>query len=88
VVGLALEWWLRGLVFASAASWGGWRLGVVWSTLLGALAGVPRGAEAMVWGVCAGCVLGLIRARWAQVPALAVAHGTGNVLLGFLISPW
>jgi len=88
VVGLALEWWLRGLVFASAASWGGWRLGVAWSTLLGAVAGVPRGAEAMVWGVCAGFVFGLIRARWAQVPALAVAHGTGNVLLGFLISPW
>ncbi len=88
VVGLALEWWLRGLVFASAASWGGWRLGVIWSALLGAVAGIPRGAEAMVWGMCAGFVLGLIRARWAQVPALAVAHGTGNVLLGFLISPW
>jgi apolipoprotein N-acyltransferase len=88
VVGLALEWWLRGLVFATAARWSGWRLAVVWSALLGTLAGVPRGPEAMVWGLCVGLILGLIRARWAQVPALAIAHGTGNVLLGFLISPW
>jgi apolipoprotein N-acyltransferase len=88
VVGLALEWWLRGLVFADAVSWRGWRLAVLWSALLGMVAASPRGAEAMVWGLCAGLAFGLIRARWTQVPALAVAHGLGNTILGFLISPW
>ncbi len=86
--GLALEWWLRGLVFSDAASWRGWKVAVVWSALLGMAAASPSGAEAMMWAFCGGTVLGLIRARWPQVPALAVAHGVGNVLLGFLISPW
>ena len=88
VIGLALEWWLRGLVFADAVAWQGWKTGVVWSALLGAAAASTRGAEAMVWALCAGVALGLVRARWAQIPALAVAHGAGNVLLGFLITAW
>lgn len=87
VIGLALEWWLRGLVFADAVAWHGWKTAVAWSALLGAAAASPRGAEAMVWALCAGVALGVVRTRWAQVPALAVAHGAGNVLLGFLISP-
>ena len=86
--GLALEWWLRGLVFADAAAWGGWRVAVVWSALLGAAAASWRGAEAMVWALYLGAVLGLVRARWAQVPALAVAHAAGTLLLAFLISLW
>jgi hypothetical protein len=88
VIGLALEWWLRGLVFADAVAWRGWKVAVAWSALLGATAASSRGAEAMVWALVAGAALGLVRARWAQVPALAVAHGVGNVLLGFLISSW
>jgi len=88
VVGLAFEWWLRGLVFDAASAWRGWRTAVCWSTLLGVAAAVPLGAEAMVWSLCAGAVFGLIRARWAQVPALALAHGVGVVLLGFLLPPW
>ncbi len=86
--GLALEWWLRGLVFADATAWRGWRVAVVWSALLGMAAASWRGAEAMAWALYMGAVLGLVRARWAQVPALAVAHGAGNVLLGFLTSLW
>ncbi|HEX4836259.1 MAG TPA: apolipoprotein N-acyltransferase [bacterium] len=85
VSGLAFEWWLRGLVFAAAAAWRGWRVGVVWSAVLGTAAAAPRGAEAMVWALCSGLAFGLIRARWAQVPALAVAHGAGDVLLAFVI---
>lgn len=88
VVGLALEWWLRGLVFADAVAWCSWRLAVVWSTLLGTVAVASRGAEAMVWAVAGGAALGLIRARWPQVPALALVHGAGNILLGFLIPSW
>jgi apolipoprotein N-acyltransferase len=88
VVGLGLEWWLRGLVFSEAAAWRGWKLAVLWSALLGTLAAAPRGAEAMVWGLCSGLAFALLRARWAQVPALALAHGVGSALLGFLISPW
>ena len=88
VIALPLEWWLRGLVFADALAWQGWKTAVVWSALLGAAAASARGAEAMVWALCAGVALGLVRARWAQVPALAVAHGAGNVLLGFLITAW
>jgi predicted amidohydrolase len=85
IVGLALEWWLRGLVFADAVAWRGWGLAVVWSALLGTVAVASRGAEAMTWALFSGTALGLIRARWTQVPALAVVHGVGNVLLGFLI---
>lgn len=85
--GLALEWWLRGLVYAFAAAWQGWRVALVWSTLLGTAAAAPRGAEAMVWALCSGLAFGLIRARWAQVPALAVAHGVGDLLLAFTIPP-
>jgi apolipoprotein N-acyltransferase len=88
VAGLTLEWWLRGLVFADAAAWRGWGVAVVWSALLGTFAASWRGAEAMVWALYMGVVLGLVRARWSQVPALAVAHAAGNVLLGFLISLW
>ena len=88
VIGLPLEWWLRGLVFADAVAWQGWKTAVVWSALLGAAAASARGAEAMVWALCAGVALGLVRARWAQIPALAVAHGAGSVLLGFLITGW
>ena len=88
VVGLTFEWWLRGLVFDAAAAWRGWGTAVWWSTVLGVVAAVPQGAEAMVWSLCAGAAFGVIRARWAQVPALALAHGVGVVLLGFLLSPW
>ncbi len=88
IVGLTLEWWLHGLVFADAVAWRGWRLAVVWSALLGTVAVASRGAEAMTWALCGGAALGLIRARWTQVPALAVVHGVGNVLLGFLIPSW
>jgi apolipoprotein N-acyltransferase len=88
VVGLALEWWLRGLVWEAAAAWNGRASALVWSTLLGAVAAVPRGPEAMVWGLVSGVALGLIRSRWRQVPALALAHGVGNTLLWFLIAPW
>jgi len=88
LVGLTFAWWLRGRVFAAAAAWRGWGVAVLWCALLGMAAAVPRGAEAMVWGLCSGLAFGLIRARWQQVPALAVAHGAGNILLGFLASPW
>ena len=88
VVGLTLEWWLRGLVYGAALAWRGWRVAVAWSAVLGLLAASPRGAEAMVWSCCAGLAFGAIRTRWPQVPALAVAHGAGAVVLGFLLSPW
>jgi len=88
VVGLTLEWWLRGLVYGAALAWRGWRVAVAWSAVLGLLAASPRGAEAMVWSCCAGLAFGAIRTRWPQVPALAVAHGAGAVFLGFLLSPW
>ena len=87
ITGLAWEWWLRGLVFAGAAACLGWRFALLWSALVGVAAAVPRGAEAMVWALCSGLAFGLIRARWAQVPALAVSHGVGDVLLAFLIPP-
>jgi hypothetical protein len=88
VVGLSLEWWLRGLVFADAAAWRGWKAAVIWSGLLGVAAVAVRGPETMAWALCSGLVFGLLRARWPQVPALALAHGAGAVVLAFLISPW
>ena len=56
--------------------------------MLGAVAAAPRGAEAALWGLAAGAGFGLVRTRWAQVPALAVAHGIGDATLGFLFGPW
>ncbi len=88
VVGLTFEWWLRGLVYEAAAAWRNWRLAVAWSAVLGMLAASPRGAEAMIWSGCAGLAFGAIRTRWAQIPALALAHGVGIIALGFLLSPW
>jgi len=88
IVGVSLEWWLRGLVFTAAVAWRGWKPAVLWSALLGMTAAAPRGGEAMVWSLLSGLAFGLLRARWRQVPALALAHGVGNVLLGFVISPW
>ncbi|HEX9247277.1 MAG TPA: hypothetical protein VGA35_14010, partial [bacterium] len=87
-VGLAFEWWLRGLVFAAAAAWRGGVTAVLWPAFLGMAAASLRGPEAMVWGLYSGVIFGAIRARWAQIPALAVAHGAGTILLGFLFSPW
>ena len=87
-VGLAFEWWLRGLVFASAAAWRGRVAAVLWPAFLGMAAASLRGPEAMAWGLYGGVIFGAIRARWAQIPALAVTHGAGTILLGFLFSPW
>ena len=88
IVGTTFEWWLRGLVFADAAAVGGRTAGIVWPALLGMAAGLPRGAEVMLWGLISGLAFGVIRARWPQVPALAIAHGAGNLALGFLFAPW
>lgn len=87
LTGLAWEWWLRGLVFALAARCLGWRVALLWSAFLGTAAAAPRGPEAMVWALASGFAFGLIRARWAQVPALAVSHGVGDLLLAFAIPP-
>ena len=87
-VGLAFEWWLRGLVFAAAAGWRGEVAAVLWPAFLGMAAASLRGPEAMAWGLYGGVIFGAIRARWAQIPALAVTHGAGTILLGFLFSPW
>jgi apolipoprotein N-acyltransferase len=88
IVGLGFEWWLRGIVFAAAAAWRGPVWAVGWSAVLGAAAGVPRGPEAALWGLAGGAAFGIVRMRWASVPALALAHGIGAALLGFLFRPF
>lgn len=88
VVGLGFEWWLRGVVFAAAAAWRGPVWAVGWPAALGALAQMPRGPEAVLWGLAAGTAFGLVRTRWPQVPALALAHGLGAAFFGFLFGPW
>lgn len=88
IVGLGMEWWLRGVVFAAASAWRGAAWAVGWSAVLGAIAETPRGPEAAMWGLVAGAAFGLVRTRWAQVPALALAHGIGATALGFLFGPW
>jgi apolipoprotein N-acyltransferase len=88
IVGFGLEWWLRGVVYRAAADWRGPAWAVGWSAVLGAMAEAPRGAEAVVWGLAAGLAFGIIRMRWAQVPALALAHGAGEAVFGFLFGPW
>ena len=88
IVGLGFEWWLRGVVFAAAATWRGPGWAVAWSAALGAIAEAPRGAEAVLWGLAAGAAFGLVRRRWAQVPALAIAHGVGDAIFASLFGPW
>lgn len=88
VVGLGFEWWLRGVVFAAASAWRGPASAVAWGAVLGAIAETPRGAEAVVWGLVAGTAFGVVRTRWPQVPALALAHGIGVAFFGFLFGPW
>jgi apolipoprotein N-acyltransferase len=88
VAGLGLEWWLRGVVYAAAREWRGVWWAVGWSAVLGAAAESVRGPEAAIWGLVAGVMFGLVRARWAQVPALALAHGAGSAVLDFLFMPW
>ncbi|HKX19750.1 MAG TPA: CPBP family glutamic-type intramembrane protease, partial [bacterium] len=88
VVGLGFEWWLRGVVFAAASAWRGPGWAIAWTAVLGALAEAPRGAEAVLWGLVTGAAFGLVRTRWAQVPALAIARGAGDVIFGFLFGPW
>ena len=88
VAGLGFEWWLRGVVFAAAAAWRGPGWAVGWSAALGAIAQLPRGPEAALWGLAAGTAFGLVRTRWPQVPALALAHGLGGAFFGFLFGPW
>lgn len=88
VVGFGFEWWLRGVVFAVASAWRGSGWAIAWTAVLGALAEAPRGAEAVLWGLTAAAAFGLVRTRWTQVPALAIAHGAGGVIFGFLFGPW
>lgn len=88
IVGLGFEWWLRGVVFAAATAWRGPAWAVAWSAVLGAAAAAARGPEAVLWELAAGAAFGVIRARWAQVPALALAHGAGSAVLGFLVGSW
>ena len=88
VVGFGFEWWLRGVVFAAASAWRGPGWAIAWTAVFGALAEAPRGAEAVLWGLAAGAGFGLVRTRWAQVPALAIAHGAGDVIFGFLFGAW
>jgi apolipoprotein N-acyltransferase len=88
VVGLGMEWWLRGVVFAAALEWRGAAWAIGWTAVLGAVAGSARGPEAALWGLAAGAAFGAVRTRWAQVPALALAHGIGSAVLGFLFAPW
>jgi hypothetical protein len=86
--GLGLEWWLRGVVFTAAVEWRGASWAVGWSAAVGAIAGSIRGPEGQLWGLVAGAAFGAVRTRWPQVPALALAHGIGSVVLGFLFAPW
>jgi hypothetical protein len=86
--GLGLEWWLRGVVFTAAVEWRGASWAVGWSAAVGAIAGSIRGPEAQLWGLVAGAAFGAVRTRWPQVPALALAHGIGSAVLGFLFAPW
>jgi len=88
IVGLGFEWWLRGLVFSAAAAWRGPAWAVGWTAALGAIAQAPRGAEAVLWGLAAGTAFGLVRTRWPQVPALALAHGLGASFFSFLFGAW
>jgi apolipoprotein N-acyltransferase len=88
IEGLGFEWWLRGVVYAAALEWRGAAWAVGWSAVLGAAALSARGPEAELWGLLGGVAFGLVRTRWAQVPALALAHGAGSAALDFLFTPW
>ncbi|MGH2399834.1 MAG: CPBP family glutamic-type intramembrane protease [bacterium] len=80
VIGLAVEGWLRGIVFTPVSQWKGWPI----AAGLGAVGGMilQRGltAEAMAWALVTGAAFGVIRARTGNTLGLVIPHALGNVL--------
>jgi len=76
--GIALEGWLRGAVFGSAARIGGWVLGAVISTIIGILAhwGLPQ--EIVYWHLVTGLAFSVIRARTGDAVGLGIGRGLGD----------
>lgn len=80
VVGLAVEGWLRGIVFTPANQWKGWPIAVAAGAGLGMLLQRGLTAEAMAWALVTGVVFGLIRARTGNSLGLVIPHALGNIL--------
>lgn len=80
VVGLAIEGWLRGIVFTPANQWKGWPIAVAAGAGLGMLLQRGLTAEAMAWVLVTGVVFGLIRARTGNSLGLVIPHALGNIL--------
>ncbi|HEU4798411.1 MAG TPA: apolipoprotein N-acyltransferase [bacterium] len=80
VVGLAVEGWLRGIVFTPAGQWKGWPIAVAVGAGLGMLLQRGLTAEAMAWALVTGVAFGLIRARTGNALGLVMPHALGNLL--------
>jgi apolipoprotein N-acyltransferase len=80
VVGLAVEGWLRGIVFTPAGHWKGWPIAVAVGAGLGMLLQRGLTAEAMAWALVTAVAFGLIRARTGNTLGLVIPHALGNIL--------
>jgi len=80
VVGLAVEGWLRGIVFTPATHWKGWPIAVALGAGMGMLLQRGLTAEAIAWAMVTGAGFGLIRARTGNALGLVIPHALGNIL--------
>lgn len=84
LVGIAIEAWLRGAVFAAARELGGWVFAVVVSTAMGVglylgLARVPQ--EILFWYLLTSVGYGLLRVRTGDAVGLGPARGLGDAAI-------
>ena len=80
VVGLAVEGWLRGIVFTPATHWKGLPTAVALGAGMGMLLQRGLTAEAIAWAMVTGAGFGLIRARTGNALGLVIPHALGNIL--------
>lgn len=84
IIALAVEGWLRGLVFAPVAEWKGRGAAVAVGTALGMALQRGLGAEAMAWALVTGAAFGLLRARTGNAVGLVIPHAVGNLLFSIV----
>lgn len=84
VIGLAVEGWLRGVVFTPASHWKGWPAAVALGAAMGMLLQRGLTAEAMAWALVTGAAFGLIRARTGNALGLVAPHALGNILFALV----
>jgi apolipoprotein N-acyltransferase len=83
-VGVATEAWLRGAVFATAQSVGGWPLAAVLSTILGVLLHLGAPQELVLWHIVTGLLFSGVRLWARDAVGLGPARAVGDAAFAAL----